>query len=391
MQPINYDGMNSYAVLATANAYSASSSHNDTVDVQGIAPDLWTIIAAGSGDTVNVGNPSHTLAAVQGDLRIQGSNPTVNFDDTWDRNPGTITMASDGVYGYLVTGLLPASSVNRGRVWLQLASAAPVSINTGTAADTFLVQDLVEAPALTLKGGSGNNTLQGPNRTNTWQISGANSGTLDGAVKFVSVQNLTGGAGNDTFQFQGGGSLAGKIDGGGGTNALDYYAYQGDILVDLLLNSASLVGGGVFNMANVVGSQGNSLVVGDASTTSLVGGTGRNILIGGGGTETITGGGGFNLLIGGKTAYDTNLIALQDLMQYWDNPAVTSLSQLVNPLLRRTGVMVNGLTLMLNKNTVQDDNAVDTLVAGGGATWFINDKEDIIQGFRDSIDRKTPV
>jgi hypothetical protein len=59
--------------------------------------------------------------------------------------------------------------------------------------------------------------------------------------------------------------------------------------------------------------------------------------------------------------------------------------------LNRTGVTINGQVLMLNKSTVQDDSAVDTLVAGGGATWFVADREDTIPVFRDTIDRRTAV
>jgi hypothetical protein len=78
-------------------------------------------------------------------------------------------------------------------------------------------------------------------------------------------------------------------------------------------------------------------------------------------------------------------------MQYWDNPAITTFSSLVNPLLSRQGVAVNGQVLMINKNTVQDDSAVNILVVGSGATWFVPDREDTIQGFRDTIDRRTAV
>jgi hypothetical protein len=329
---------------------------------------------------------------ILGALSISGTGlKQVTLDDSGNTTaynpPRTITLGSDPSLGYLVSGLAEGG----GRIGLGLDPTTPVAIRTGSGNDVFGVHDLVGAPALAIDGGGGSNTLQGPDSANTWQITGPNTGALDALLSFSAMQNLVGGSAGDTFAFRSGGSLAGKIDGGGGTNALDYSAYRGDVVVDLLLNSASLVGGGVFNLANVTGSQGNSLIVGDASTTSLVGGTGRNILIGGGGTETITGGGGFNLLIGGKTAYDTNLAALQDLMQYWDNPAITTFNQLVNPLLSRKGVTVNGQVLMLNKSTVQDDTAVDTLVAGGGATWFIKDREDVIQGFRDTIDRRTEV
>jgi Ca2+-binding RTX toxin-like protein len=183
------------------------------------------------------------------------------------------------------------------------------------------------------------------------------------------MQNLTGGAAADTFKFQTGGSLAGKIDGGAGINGLDYSAYKGDILVDLLLHTAGLVSQGVFNVANVTGSQGNNLLVGDANANVLIGGTGRNVIIGEGGGDTITGGGGFNLLIGGTTTYDNNLPALQALMQYWDDPTKTSLDQLVNPL--KKGVTVNGQFLVINKTTVLNDNPGDSLIGGSGPNWFV--------------------
>src|SRR5262249_24628250 len=70
---------------------------------------------------------------------------------------------------------------------------------------------------VTINGGGGNNTLQGPNSANTWHITGPNSGTLNGTVTFVSVQNLVGGSAGDAFYFQTGGSMTGTIDGAGGT------------------------------------------------------------------------------------------------------------------------------------------------------------------------------
>src|SRR5262249_49421559 len=160
----------SYVVLSTA--MSNTENSGDIVNVQSQAPDLWTIIAAGAGGIVNIGNSSHTLNAIQGDLLIEGGKPSVNFDDSGDASPRSVNMGGDGINGYLVTYLLPASNLGRGRVWLQLDPAAQVSINTGTADDPFVVHDLTNAPAFTLIGGGGNNSLQGPNSISTWQISG---------------------------------------------------------------------------------------------------------------------------------------------------------------------------------------------------------------------------
>jgi hypothetical protein len=225
--------------------------------------------------------------------------------------------------------------------------------------------------------GNAGSTLVGPDQPSTWAMTGTNSGQVAGAT-FSGFENLTGGSSDDTFAFHSGASLSGTLDGGGGVNALDDSAYQGDVLVDLLLHTASLVGRGAYNVANVRGSQGNDLIVGDANANVLIGGTGRNVLIGGGGSDTITGGGGFNLLIGGTTAYDANLAALRALMQDWDDPTTTALDQLVNPLKSKKGVTVDGLLLMLNSTTVQSDNAADSLLGGSGLNWFIKDKADII-------------
>jgi hypothetical protein len=151
-------------------------------------------------------------------------------------------------------------------------------------------------------------------------------------------------------------------------------------MADLFLGNAS-VGGGIKNIQNLTGSQGNDVLVGDANANVLIGGTGRNVIIGDGGTDTIRGGGGYNLLIGGTTSYDANLAALKALMQYWDNPNVANtgaLDQLVNPLKSKNGVTVNGQVLVLNKTTVQNDNARDYLFGGTGQNWFIRDADDVI-------------
>ena len=70
-------------------------------------------------------------------------------------------------------------------------------------------------------GGSGTNTLLGPNVNTDWILNGAGAGTASGStgvmVRFEGVENLRGGTAVDTFKVDPGGSLAGTIDGGGGT------------------------------------------------------------------------------------------------------------------------------------------------------------------------------
>jgi hypothetical protein len=236
-----------------------------------------------------------------------------------------------------------------------------------------------------IDGGGGSNKLIGPDTANAWLIDRANGGTVNSATAYRSIQNLTGGTADDTFVFKNGGSVGGTLDGGGGTNTLRYNQYTGDITVDLALNLASLVDGGapgsLFHVANVVGSIGNSLIVGDASANVLNGGTGRNIIIGGLGSDLITGGGGDNILIGGYSVNDQNLTALNAIFAEWTS--ADSLSTRKNDILNGGGL--NGhflLTPIANANhpaTVFDDGVVDQLFDGAGLSWFFwNPRNDSI-------------
>jgi hypothetical protein len=281
---------------------------------------------------------------------------------------------------------LAGTSQNPGLIYFRLEPATPVSILTGAGADVFRVHDLTNAPALTLDGGGGTNTLQGPNNANTWQITGASSGTLDGIVKFVSVQNLTGGSASDAFDFQTGGSLAGQIDGGAGTNTLDYTRFMGDVTVDLPLGSATAVAQGIANIQNVNGSQGNDLIIGDANPNVLRGGTGRNIIIGGGGGDQIFGGGD-NILIGGTTDYvgQAGLTALEaikkEFLQTYDatNP-VNDFNIRVSNIKKGKGTLT-GTGYFLNATNVHADPVADQIWGGGGLNWlFAADPREIDGG-----------
>lgn len=74
-----------------------------------------------------------------------------------------------------------------------------------------------------------NNLLQGPDSTNTWTITGTNSGRLQSGsgtlFDFAGISQLLGGSQADTFVLAGGavtgiGEVAGGINGGGGNNSL---------------------------------------------------------------------------------------------------------------------------------------------------------------------------
>ena len=103
----------------------------------------------------------------------------------------------------------------------------PVALDTGSGNDTLdyslqtvsIELDLGSGDLLGIEsviGGSGNDTLFGFHTDTTWNITGADSGLVEG-ISFAGFENLSGQADNqDTFVLSSSGSLSGILDGGDG-------------------------------------------------------------------------------------------------------------------------------------------------------------------------------
>jgi Ca2+-binding RTX toxin-like protein len=310
------------------------------------------------------------------------------------------------------SGTLDYSQANR-PVTVNLANNSASNIDGGLAGGISSISAMI--------GNNKHTTLVGMDLANTWNITGANQGTVSnsaGSFPFSQVANLTGGGGTDNFVFQQAGSVSGAVDGGAGTNTLDYSHYTGDIRVDLLTGAADLVNqdaaGSVANIADVTGSIGNDLLVGDAGASVLIGGTGRNVLIGGAGSDTLDASRATsdNILIGGRTDFDVNAAALNAVFAEWrrtDLGFADRMSDLTSGRNSR-GVAplntVNGQRILLTpatnptstNGTVHADTLPDTLIGStliDPAThrrvhnWFFFDADDTLVNFLASSDRRT--
>jgi hypothetical protein len=316
-----------------------------------------TIDGQGGNNSLN-----YTQSAASVSVNLQtGAASYVNYQNGTAPQPGGITNIQNFVGG-------PGSSNT-------LIGPNTPSTWTLTGATSGTVNAFIFSGFQDLTGGMTANSLIGANTPNTWTITGPNSGTVN-AFTFSAFQSLTGRAAADTFVFQPGGSIAASVDGGDGSNTLDYSHYTGNITVDLALNLGSLVNqgatGSVFHIARVIGSIGSDLLVGDANPTVLIGGTGRNILIADMGGASIYGGGGDSIQIGGYTSYDQNLTALDAILAEWTS--ADSLSTRRRDL--RDGGGLNG-TYILNPTatrnraaTVFDNGVADQLYDGTGLSWF---------------------
>src|SRR5262249_44706083 len=84
-----------------------------------------------------------------------------------------------------------------------------------------VVVEMTIVEAIELEGGAGNDSLTGPNQTNTWKLTGADTGSV-GAYKYASIENLVGGSNADSFVFAKLAKVTGNVNGQGGTDTLDY-------------------------------------------------------------------------------------------------------------------------------------------------------------------------
>ncbi len=321
-------GANTFTVASTPYNWQVSTTlHSgagyNLVSVQGTNGPL-SVVGGGYDDVVSVGS-NGSVQGIQGAVTVTNppSYTALTIDDSADAAAHSATLTNAGI-----TGL------------------APATIN-------YQQNDLA---ALTVYGGAGGNTF-----------------TLAGVpYNGMVTTTLHAGAGNDTVKF--GGILSGRLslDGGAGSNTLDYSGYAGSVTVDLPLGVATGVSDSMSDFQNVIGGQGNSLIVGSGANGVLAGGAGRNLIIAGGqGTSAdqarLTGGGGDNLLIGGTTSYDRNLSALNALFAEWTRTDET-VAQRVAHL--RYGGGFNG-SHVLNSSTISEGSAQDTLTGGTGADWFL--------------------
>ncbi|MBC8503428.1 MAG: M10 family metallopeptidase C-terminal domain-containing protein, partial [Chloroflexi bacterium] len=144
----------------------------------------------------------------------------------------------------------------------------------------------------TITGGTALDTLTGRNYEGHWAINSADSGiyTSDNSLTFTKVDTLIGGSAADRFDFAQGASIAGLIDGGDGTDLLDYVDFTTSVTVDLSAGLATGVNGnnpsGASNVENISGGSADDSLTGDVGPNEITGNEGNDALAGLGGDDT---------------------------------------------------------------------------------------------------------
>jgi hypothetical protein len=354
-----------------------SGSGSAMVNVQ--ATEGRLVIGSGRGNiAVTIGSLAPALGGALG--RIEGPINVTNFlghtaliiDDSGDSMSRSATITAGSVTGLSLAPINYAAG-----------PVTSVAIHGGGApntSSTFRIQSTSPATAVTIFGGTGNNTLVGPNTASTWNFASVGGG-LVGNVAFSVIQNVRGGTALNTFKFGPAGALGGTLAGGGAGDWLDYSALTTPVSVNLTTGAASKVGGGaagkVSQIQNVIGGSGNNTLVGNAVGNILIGGagtnvitsgSGRSLLIGGTGSATITGGPADDILIAGTTTFDTDKAALMAILKEWQRTDKTYTERIAD---LRNGGGYNGANKLIWHTTVLDnDRGSSQLIGGAGLDWF---------------------
>ncbi len=281
--------------------------------------------------------------------------------------------------GASLTGNLNGGAGNNTLDFSQFGS--PVTVNLATKTATAIGGTWTSIQ--TFKGTATTDTLTGTNSSNTWSLTGFDAGAVSG-VSFQGFGSLKGGSGNDVFKFSPSASFSGVVDGGAGTNTLNYSLYTSGVYVNLQTQAATGTAG-IANIQNGIGSAvGGDILVGNGGSNVLTEIAGYNLVIGGGGSDTLTGGSGSDILIAGSTLYDQNMAALDALLAAWDNPSMSyslRVATLQNGVSYTDGTGTHTAALVAGTTVMQPTGSGPSTLIGGssGLDWFFAAGTDVIK------------
>jgi hypothetical protein len=232
-----------------------------------------TYVGSYSGVEVDNGNPS----PVSGNILASVVNGMITV---LDPGSGSGTVSADGMTSFLVSGVVNeigevTTFSGSAVVSSGVASASGTwtsTFETGMASGTWSVVRVDDQP------GGGFDTIDFSLATvdltflfvDAFEI--PSDATNFTTFEIDNIERFIGGGGNDEFVFGDGVQLAGgtgELDGGGGSNTLDYSRYTTSVTVNLDAGTATGTGG-IDNIQNVVGASASSTVVSGTSDTTAV-------------------------------------------------------------------------------------------------------------------------
>lgn len=358
-------------------------------------PGVDTLDYSGRGAPVTVGLLASAVADGYSGVTTAVSGGFDTIDDVVGGS-GTDTLIGEQRTGMWT--LDSTNTYNDGAVTNNLTFTRMESLVGAASTDTFTVKTNA-AFAGSIDGTTGNDILSFDGNANNLvvNVTGTNAGSA--GFSFTSIESLLGGLGDDTIKLTSSSAkITGTIDGGPGSNTIDYTGSALGLRIDLGAGTATQAGG-ISHIQNVTGGGGSDVLIGDSSANVLSGGGGNDILVGKGGTDLFSGGDGKDFLIGGdggdavdgngsddllvsgRTSYDGNTTALNAIMAEWNRTDISYTNRIAHIHGDASGGL-NG-SYKLTSVTVQDDGGTDNLTGGNGTDLFyasVGDSTDAVTG-----------
>lgn len=174
----------------------------------------------------------------------------------------------------------------------------------GSGNDTFIG----DAGNNTFVGGAGSDTLSHVGQTASVSVNlttGVATGAGIGTDRISGIENVIGGSGNDTFV---GNSGDNTIIGGAGRDTVSYAAQTSSVSVNLTSGLATGTGIGrdtLWGIETVIGGSGNDAFVGDAGDNAFIGGAGNDTVSYAGQTAGVTVNAATGVITGAGIGTDT--------------------------------------------------------------------------------------
>ncbi|MFZ5755279.1 MAG: filamentous hemagglutinin N-terminal domain-containing protein [Pseudomonadota bacterium] len=297
------------------NLHESAGNDGYVYDIDGSA----TLVSAFDGVENLAGNSGHDEFYVSGNflgaLAGNAGDDLFVFDD--GTSAGSISGGTATTEDVLATGLgsdtftltgtgagnLNGSTGFSGIERLSAGAGGTDVLNGTGSADAFnfisagsvTVTGLIAADGIeSIHGAGGSDTLNGGSGNDIFTINGADAGSLS-ALAFTSIENLAGNAGDDTFNYESGGSLAGGVSGGTHTagDQVSYYNYGSAVNIDIaqLVGIEALTGSSQAGdqLVLTAGNDGVTLASAGAGTANGIAFSEVEDLLGNGGTDTLTG------------------------------------------------------------------------------------------------------
>ena len=357
----------------TANGNITTTGSTSSIDILGPLDLSTNAIFATGGNLIlggGVSGSAYTLTltdnSVTGGNTFTLSNSVVlgNLVVNGSHNADTLSMMTTD--GPIVWNILTPGTGNFSTVGLTGTFNNENTLHGSNYGDTFNVYSTIGH----LIGGTTPNNLNTKNSsgTDTWNLTGLNSGSISGGAtvgSFVNMQQLSGGATSDIFALTNAGGISGTLSAVNGT--LNYNAYVGIVSLNVNTNQAPGIAGGYSGIKNYVG---------NGSTTSLLdttGGSTWTITSNNAGSVASVGFSNIGNLVGGtndtfklnNAATVTSISGVTSTVDYTNFNAPVSVNVLTHTASNVSSF--TGITQFIGDgaNATMFDN-------GGGNTWQVN-------------------